>query len=89
MFVKFECETNYCGERDEKVVEFPDDTTDEELDNYSNEYADENAMSFRTLDELEEEEDEEDEFRDSFGSWEKLEKTKEEIEMEWGVILNP
>lgn len=84
MFVKIRCETNYCGEWDESVREFPDDTTDEELNDYASDAADDNARSFGELGEPEDED-----YREAYGNWEKLEKTREEILEEYGEILLP
>lgn len=90
MFVKIMLETNYCGEQDETVREFPDDTTDEVLDAYIADAADDNALSFGSLDEPEEDEvDSDDDFRETFGNWEKLNMTREEIEDEGYEIMQP
>lgn len=88
MFVHMKAETNYCGEHDEKVVEFPDDITDNDIELYVSEWADENAISFGELGEPENDEDDQD-YRESYSSWDKLEGTREEIEEEYGEISAP
>lgn len=82
MFVRIRVETNYCGEWDEGVYEFPDDTTEKDIELYASELADENALSFEEPIEP----DDEDESREAYYEWEKLEETREQILKDWGEI---
>lgn len=87
MFVRIKVETNYCGEWDEGVFEFPDGTTEDAILDYASAWADENAMSFGTLDEPEDD-DEEQEYRETYSEYEILPAAREEIEEEYGEIRN-
>lgn len=82
MFVRIKVETNYCGEWNEDVYEFPDDTTTEHIESYASELADENALTFGdTL-------DCEDGYREAYYDYTVLDMTREEVLEEYGEIQN-
>ena len=79
MFVRINVGTNYCGEWNERVYDFPDGTTTEYIESYAGEFADENALTFG--DTLDCEDDEEDGYREAFYNYDILNMTREEV---WG-----
>lgn len=57
--VKFEGGTNYCGTDEEEIFEYPDGTSEEEMENDANNWAIENAGVWSTIEILEDEDEEE------------------------------
>ena len=81
MFIKFELGTGYCGMDQEVVYRFPDDTTEEYIDEYGHALAMDNAESYGCF-------DEEDYDEDSVEcGWIKLEGyTEEQVNKEFGYF---
>ena len=87
MFVRIKVETNCCGEWDEGVFELEDGATEDAILDYASAWADDNAMTFGTLDEPEDDDDEQ-EYRESYSEHEILNMTREEVLEEYGEIRN-
>lgn len=88
MFVLIKCTTCRVGCDSEMVYEFPDDTTEYELQEYATDTARDNADMYGIIeDEIEEAENScIDEDSCYSGSYEILNKSKDEIEEEYGEI---
>lgn len=82
-YVKFICDTPYCGTKMEEYLSFDDDVTEEELNDILNDRIYDNAESFEYCatgwgEDFESEEDREAYYEDCTGSWAFV--TKEEYE---------
>lgn len=82
-YVKFICDTPYCGTETEEYLSFDDDITEEELNDILNDIIHDNAESFEYCatgwgEDFESEEDREAYYEDCTGSWAFV--TKEEYE---------
>ena len=90
MFVLIKCTTCRVGCDSEMVYEFPDDTTEDELQEYATDTARDNADMYGIIeDEMEEAENSYIEFDEDScysGSYEILNKSRDEIEEEYGEI---
>jgi hypothetical protein len=84
MIVLFKLETGYCGEDSNEVYEFPDETTEEALDEYGRDLAFDNFEMFGHS--VEEEEEESGIEYEPIFSWEVLDGYREDIESEYGHI---
>ena len=49
IYVKFTASTPYCGTENEEYVVFPDDTCDDELDDYAEEFCQSNGEDYEYL----------------------------------------
>lgn len=86
IYVKFTASTPYCGTENEEYVAFPDDTCDDELDDYAEEFCQSNGEDYEYLatgwmcceeDEEDTEQILEDYYSDCECSWERI--TEEEF----------
>lgn len=90
MFVLIKCDTSRVGCDCESVYEFPDDTTEDQLQEYATDCAKDNAEMYGIIEDAEEEAEEsgiefvEDEHYS--GSFEILNKSRDEIIEEYGEI---
>lgn len=48
-FFRFKATTGYCGADDERYVRFPEEVTEEELQEYADDFAHDNAATFEYL----------------------------------------
>lgn len=90
MFVKIECKTCRVGCDDVRVYEFPDDTTEDELQAYTTDCARDNADMYGIIDDaIKEAENSDIEFDEDscyYGNYEILHKSEEKIVEEYGYI---
>lgn len=93
MFVLIKCDTCRVGTSLEEVYEFDDDTTEDQLQEYADDLARDNADSYGIIDEEREEaEDSGIEFIEDEcynGSYEILDMTYDEALDEYGEVLKP
>lgn len=89
MYVYIKVDTNYCGEWDEGVFEFPEGTTEDHIADYASEWANENAMTFGNIDEPEDDDYDENDYREAYCKWKILKGTRQEVEDEYGEIKEP
>lgn len=93
MFVLIKCDTCRVGTSLEEVYEFDDNTTEDQLQEYADDLARDNADSYGIIDdEIAESEESGIEFEDGSCYWatvEVLDNTREEILEEYGDIYEP